>query len=181
MARAIRMPWQSVRMTVPVAGVVVFALSTTGCGLLGIGSGDEPEPSPSPTSVNAAPLFEEALTALEEAAAIHIQGQFSTPEDTSDVVSTSVTVTDTGAALGTFQAGSGGEAEYFEADGKLFIKADADYWLLHEIFNPDGDTYPDHWVRVTQEQFGLDPGGVLAPPSSPRLCALRPLAMVPRR
>jgi len=164
MARAIRMPWRSVRTTIPVAGVAVFALSTTGCGLLGMGPGEGPEPSPSPTPVSAGPLFEEAVAALEEAAAIQIQGQFSDPDDTSDVVSTSVTVTNTGAALGTFQARSGSEADYFEADGKLFLKADSDYWLTHDVFNPDGDAYPDHWVRVTQEQFGLDPGGVLAPP-----------------
>jgi len=164
MARAIRMPWRSVRTTIPVAGVAVFALSTTGCGLLGMGPGEGPELSPSPTPVSAGPLFEEAVAALEEAAAIQIQGQFSDPDDTSDVVSTSVTVTNTGAALGTFQARSGSEADYFEADGKLFLKADSDYWLTHDVFNPDGDAYPDHWVRVTQEQFGLDPGGVLAPP-----------------
>src|SRR5690606_23569954 len=122
MARAIRMPWRSVRTTTPVAAATVFVLSTTGCGLLGLGSGDDPDPSPSPTPVSAGPLFEEALTALEEAPAIQLQGQFSDPEDTSDVVNTSLTVTDAGAALGTFQAGTDDEASYFEADGKLFVK-----------------------------------------------------------
>lgn len=163
MARAIRMPWRAVRTTTPVAAATVFALSTTGCGLLGLGSGGDPDPSPSPTPVSAGPVFEEALTALEEAPAIQLQGQFSDPEDTSDVVNTSLTVTDAGAALGTFQAGTDDEASYFEADGKLFVKADDDYWLTHDVFNPDSDAYSDNWVRITHEQFGLDPGGVLTP------------------
>ncbi|WP_234401558.1 LolA-like protein [Thermobifida halotolerans] len=151
------------RTTTSVAAVTVFALSTTGCGLFGLGPGSGPEPSPSPTPVSAGPLFEEALTALEEAPAVRLQGQFSDPEDTTDVVNTSLTVTATGAAQGTFQTETGGEASYFEADNKLFVKADSDYWLSHTVFNPDGDTYPDNWVRVTHEQFGLDPGGVLTP------------------
>ncbi|WP_232306524.1 LolA-like protein [Thermobifida cellulosilytica] len=151
------------RRTTPVAAATVFVLSTTGCGLLGLGSQGGAEPSPSPTPVSAAPLFEEALAALEESPAIQLQGQFSDPQDTSNVVNTSLTVTDAGAALGTFQVGTGGEASYFEADGKLFVKADSDYWLTHDVFNPDSDAYPDNWVRITHEQFGLDPGGVLTP------------------
>ncbi|WP_243742407.1 hypothetical protein [Actinorugispora endophytica] len=152
------------RTTIVAAAAAAFTLGTAGCtiDLSSWRPGAETEQSPSPTPVSAGPVLDAALAALEEAPAIQLQGQFSDPEDTTAAVDTMVTVTDSGATSGTFQTGSG-EARYIEADRKLFVDADDDYWLTTGIFNPDSDTYADNWVRTSPEQFGLDPGAVLTP------------------
>lgn len=164
MARAVRTPRRPTRTTTFAAVAAVLALSTTGCAidLSSWRPGEETEPSPTPEPISAGPILDEALTALEGSPAVRLQGQFSEAGDTAAAVETTVTVADSGAALGSFQTGEG-EARYIEADRKLFIDADDGYWLTAGVFNPDSDAYADHWVRALPEHLGLDPGAVLNP------------------
>ncbi|GLU46600.1 hypothetical protein [Nocardiopsis ansamitocini] len=164
MAPAFRRSRRSTRTTATAAATAVLVLGAAGCAIdLSDWRPGGPEPSPSPTPVSAGPILESALDALAELPAVQLTGQFAPAGDEEEApVQTDLTVTDTGAALGTFQTADG-DARYMEVDRKLFIDAGDGYWLDQGVFNPDSDSYADHWVRVGHSALGLDPGGALTP------------------
>ncbi|GAA3750149.1 hypothetical protein HDA32_001040 [Spinactinospora alkalitolerans] len=162
MAPANSNPWRSRGPLTLAAASAVLALGTAGCAidLSDWRPGGGGEASPSPTPIDAAPLVESALDGLAEAPAVQVQGQIA--DSSGQPRDTTFTVTDTGAASGTVQVDES-EAKVMEVDDKLFVSADDSYWLSQSVFNPDSDSYPDHWVRVAPDLLGIDPQAVLTP------------------
>ncbi|MBR8745027.1 hypothetical protein [Nocardiopsis sp. MG754419] len=140
----------------------IMALGLAGCSL---GGGDEAEEPDTETAepVDAAPLLEEALAALAEYPAVVASGQIAASVG-ADVQETELTVADGGATRGTFQV-NGTDAEVLAADGKLFLRADEEFWLDQSVFGPDSDDFEGNWVRSSPALAGLNPSATLAPPA----------------
>ncbi|MEU2941446.1 hypothetical protein ACFYOC_19090 [Nocardiopsis alba] len=140
----------------------IAVLGLAGCSL---GDGEETEEPASETAapVDAAPLLEEALADLAGYPALVATGQIAGSVG-ADVQETTLTVADGGAAQGTFQV-NGANAEVAVADGKLFLRADEEFWLDRNVFGPDSDDFEGNWVRATTGQAGINPSSTLAPPA----------------
>ncbi len=152
---------RSGRLALAAVGTIV-ALGLAGCGF---GGDDEDEPPTEETAapVDAAPLLEEALTALADYPALTAEGQVA-PTVGGDVQETTLTVADGGASSGTVRA-NGVEAEMVAADSKIFLRAGEEFWLDKGVFGPDSDQFDGSWVRSSTAQAGINPQNTLAPPA----------------
>ncbi|WP_344971457.1 LolA-like protein [Salinactinospora qingdaonensis] len=124
------------------------------------GSDPSPSPSPSPTSFAAQPLLDSSLSQLAELSAVHLQGQFAGPDGAPN--ETDLTVTDSGAVSGTMRIAET-DVSVVQADSQLYLSAADNFWLTQPLYNPDANTYVDHWVRVRTELLGFDPQAALTP------------------
>ena len=152
---------RSGRLALAAVGTIA-ALGLAGCGFGG-DDADEQPPEETAEPVDAAPLLEEALTALADYPALTADGQVALTVG-GDVQETTLTVADGGASSGTVRA-NGVEAEMIAADNKIFLRAGEEVWLDKGVFGPDSDQFDGTWVRSSTVQAGINPQNTLAPPA----------------
>lgn len=142
-----------------------LALVSSGCAidLSHLRPGGDETPAEEETT-DAAPIAEAAIEDLANWPAAEFEGQMANA-DGENPFNVAMTVSDSGATRGSVDI-DGVEATVLGANDATFVSANDDYWLGHtSYFNIDSDSYPDNWVRVPDDQFVADFGGVLTPES----------------
>lgn len=146
----------------PLLVLSAVALASSGCAidLSHLRPGGD-EPPPEEESVDAAPIAEAAVEELSQWPAVLVNGRMADGED--DPFDVEFAVTDTGTVQGSVDVGDS-VAEVMEVDDRLFVSGDDTFWLEQaSFFNVDSDSYPENWVRMKANHFGLDFRSVFAP------------------